>query len=317
MKRRTFLIGLGLSLAGAYGSLAQQQRVWRVAYLSSGRIDRQIEVFRKRMGELGYVEGNNLRIETRSADGDYRRLPTLANELVNLDPDVIVAEATPAIAAVQKLTSKIPIVMATVTDPIGSGFAKSFSHPGGNLTGSAPMFGDLAAKSFDILHLVLPNARKVAILMSSNPTHARMLESANSGAQTMGLTTVSFMARSPDDLERIFAEIADAKCDALYVLADPMRPRIPDLAAATHIPAIYQYSRYVELGGFMSYGPDVVGVIAHSADFVDRIFKGANPANLPLEQPTKFEFAVNLRTAKSLGLTVPESVLLLADKVIE
>jgi ABC-type uncharacterized transport system substrate-binding protein len=153
--------------------------------------------------------------------------------------------------------------------------------------------------------------------MSSNPTHARMLELANSGAKTMGLTTVSFMAQSPDDLDRTFAEIADAKCDALYVLADPFRPRIPDLAAATHIPAIYQYSRYVEVGGFMSYGPDVLAVIAHSADFVDRIFKGANPANLPLEQPTKFEFAVNLRTAKSLGLTVPESVLLLADKVIE
>ena len=317
MKRRTFLIGCGLSLAGAYGSLAQQQRVWRVAYLSSGAIGQQIEVFRKRMGELGYVEGNNLRIETRSAEGNYRRLPTLANELINLDPDVIVAEATPAIAAVQKRTVKIPIVMATVTDPIGSGFAKSFSHPGGNLTGSAPMFGDLAAKSFDILHLVLPNARKVAILMSSNPTHARMLKSANSGAQTMGLTTVSFMARSPDDLDRTFTEIADAKCDALYVLADPFRPRIPDLAAATHIPAIYQYGAYVEIGGFMSYGPDVLAVIAHSADFVDRIFKGADPANLPLEQPTKFEFAVNLKTAKSLGLTVPESVLLLADKVIE
>lgn len=132
-----------------------------------------------------------------------------------------------------------------------------------------------------------------------------MLEFANSGTQTMGLTTVSFMARPPDDLDRTFAEIADAKCDALYVLAYPFRPRIPDLAAATHIPAIYQYSSYVEAGGFMSYGPDVLAVIAHSADFVDRIFKGSNPANLPIEQPTKFEFGVNLRTAKSLGLTVP------------
>ena len=215
MQRRTFLIGVGLSLAGSHGSLAQQQRVWRVAYLSSGAIDRQIQVFRKRMGELGYVEGNNLRIEVRSADGNYAHLPTLANELVSLDPDVIVAEATPAIAAVQKLTSRIPIVMATVTDPIGSGFAKSFSHPGGNLTGSAPMFGDLTAKSFDFLHAVLPKARKVAILTSSNPTHVRMLESARSGAQTMGLTIASFLARSPDDLDRTFTEIADARCDAL------------------------------------------------------------------------------------------------------
>ena len=288
-----------------------------MAYLSSGATDRQIEVFRKRMGELGYVEGDNLRIEVRSADGNYAHLPTLANELVSLDPDVIVAEATPAIAAVQKLTSRIPIVMATVSDPIGSGFAKSFSHPGGNLTGSAPMFSDLTAKSFDFLHAVLPGARKIAILTSSNPTHVRTLEAARSGAQTMGLTIVSFLARSPADLDRTFSEIADAKCDALYVLADPFRPNIPGLAAAIHIPAIYQYSRYVEVGGLMSYGPDVIAVIAHSADFVDKILKGANPANLPLEEPIKFEFAVNLRTAKSLGLTVPESVLVLADKVIE
>jgi putative ABC transport system substrate-binding protein len=318
MRRRTFLIGVGGSIAWPHhGSRAQQRKVWRVAYLAAGAQDRQIEVFRKRMAELGYVEGENLTIQVRGAEGNYESLPVLAKELMEFHPDVIVAEATPAIAVMQKATSKIPIVMATVTDPIGSGFARSFSRPGGNLTGSAPMFGDLSAKSFDFLHLVLPAARKVAVLMSSNPTHVRMSELASSGAQTMGLSTVAFVALSPADLERTFADIKQAKCDALYVLADPFRPKIPKLAAAIQIPAIYQYSRYVEIGGLMSYGPDVVAVIAHSADYVDKILKGADPADLPLEQPTKFEFAVNLKTAKSLGLTVPESVLLLADKVIE
>lgn len=316
MRRRDFLIGLGFSLAGAGRVRAQQKKIWRVAYLASGT-DEQVDFFRKRMAELGYTQGDNLIIEVRAADGEFARLPAFASELLAFRPDLIVAEATPAIAAVHKLTSTIPIVMSSVTTPLEAGFVRSFAHPGGNITGVVNMFGDLTAKSFDILHLALPAARTIGILMSSNPTHKQTFELAKSGAAALGLTTVAFMAATPVDLDRTFDEIKQAKCDALYVLADPIRHRIPELAISAHIPAVFQYGRYVELGGLMSYGPDILAVIAHSADFVDKILKGANPADLPLEQPTKFEFVINLKTAKTLGLTIPESVLLLADRVVE
>ena len=208
--------------------------------------------------------------------------------------------------------------MAPVTDPIGSGFIESFARPGRNITGVANMFGDLTAKSLEILHRVLPNAKTVAVLMSANPTHAKLYDVASNGARTIGLSTLPFVAVTPADLERTFTEIKQARCDALYTLADPYRPKIPELAAATQIPAIYQYGYFVEFGGgLMSYGPDTLALVAHAADYLDRIFKGANPAVMPVEQPTKFEFALNLKTAKALGLALPDSIVLMADKVVE
>jgi putative ABC transport system substrate-binding protein len=270
------------------------------------------------MVELGYLEGKNLVFDTRAADGNYSRLPDLAKEIVDLHPDAIVAEATPAIAAAQRATTTIPIVMAPATDPIGSGFVQSFARPGGNITGVANMFGDLTAKSLEILQRVLPNAKLVAVLMSANPTHAHLYEVARDGARAIGLSTVPVVAATPTDLDRAFLEIKQAKCHALYALADPYRAQIPALAAQARIPAIYQYSYFVENGGgLMSYGPDVVAMIAHAADMLDKIFKGISPAELPVEQPTKFEFALNLKVAKALGLTLPETILLSADKVIE
>jgi putative ABC transport system substrate-binding protein len=180
------------------------------------------------------------------------------------------------------------------------------------------MFGDLTAKSLEILHRVLPDAKTIGVLMSANPTHAQLYEVAREGARAIGLFTVPFVAATPTDLELAFQKIQQEKCDALYVLADPYRPKIPELAAATHIPAIYQYGYYVEAGqGLMSYGPDIVALIAHAADLLDRILKGANPADLPVEQPTKFEFVINLKTAKALDLAIPDAVVLQADIVIE
>jgi putative ABC transport system substrate-binding protein len=270
------------------------------------------------MTDLGYVEGKNLVVYARVADGQYDLLPGLAQEIANLNPDAIVAEATPAIAAAQRATKTIPIVMAPATDPIGSGFVESFARPGKNITGVANMFGDLTAKSLEILHRVLPDAKAVAVLMSSNPTHAHLYEVARNGARMIGLSTVPFVAATSSDLDRIFLEIKEAKCDALYALADPYRSKIPILAAARQIPAIYQYGYFVETGGgLMSYGPDILALIAHAADSLDKIFKGANPAELPVEQPTKFEFVISLKAAKALGLTLPESVVLMADKVVE
>lgn len=318
MRRRDFIAILGgAAVTGPLVARAQQQKSWRIGCLSSGRLD-SLDSFRRRIAEMGYIEGKNLTVDSRAAEGQYDRLPGLAKEIVDLHPDVIVAEATPAIAAVQRATKSIPIVMAPSTDPIGSGFVDSFARPGGNITGVANMFGDLTAKSFDFLHRVLPNAKTVAVLMSANPTHAKLYEVASKGARAIGMSTLPFIAATPTDLDRVFAEIKQARCDALYTLADPYRPKIPELAASIQIPAIYQYGYYVETGGgLMSYGPDVLALIAGAADYVDRIFKGANPAVLPIEQPTKFEFVLNLKTAKVLGLTLPESIVLMADKVVE
>jgi putative tryptophan/tyrosine transport system substrate-binding protein len=314
MRRRAFLLGFG---AAAYLSLAlaQQQKVWRVAFLTSGPFGLGFDIFRRQMTALGY--GKNILIEAREALGNFDRLPGFAKELVDLHPDVIVAEATPAIAAAQRATATIPIVMSPATDPVGSGFVKSFAHPGGNITGIANMFGDLTAKSLEFLHLVLPSAKYVAVLMSNNPTHAHLFDVANEAAKGIGLSAMPFVAPSPSDLDRVFVEIKKAKCDSLYVLADPFRPKIAELAATEQIPAIYQYAPFAEIGGLMSYGPDVLVIYEKAAYYVDKILKGANPADLPVEQPTRFYFTLNLKTAKTLGLTIPESVIALADKVIE
>ena len=316
MRRRDFILG-SAAVIWPLAARAQQQRSWRVGCLSSGRLD-SLDSFRRRMTDLGYIEGKNLTVDSRAAEGRYDRLPGLAKEIVDLHPDAIVAEATPAFAAAQRATKSIPIVMAPSTDPIGSGFVDTFARPGRNITGVANMFGDLTAKSLEILHRVLPDAKAIAVLMSANPTHAQLYEVANKGARAIGMSTLPFVAATPTDLDRVFAEIKRAGCDALYALADPYRPKIPELAAAIQIPAIYQYGVFVEIGGgFMSYGPDVVALIAHAADYVDKIFKGANPAVLPVEQPTRFEFVLNLKAAKALGLALPESIVLMADKVVE
>lgn len=317
MKRREFIAGLGAAMASPFGVSAQQQKIWRIGYLASGPLDGGLVNFRQQMADQGYVEGKNFVIDAREALGRYDLLPGLAKEIIRGSPDVIVAEATPAIAAVQRETTSIPIVMSPSTDPIGSGFVKSFARPGGNITGFANMFGDLTAKSLEILHLVVPNAKTVAVLMSSNPTHASLFEVARTGAQRIGLTALPYVAPTPADLERVFLEIKKENCDALYVLADPYRPTIAELAASARLPSIYQYSLFVDIGGLMSYGPDVFNMFRRAAVYVDKIIKGAKPADLPVEQPTKFYFVLNLKTASTLGLSIPESVVVLADKVIE
>jgi putative ABC transport system substrate-binding protein len=323
MQRREFITLIGGAAAGwPLVARAQQQKIWRIGYLHSGFLDSSadaalFDAFRQQLSNFGYIEGKNLIIDKRAAQGRYERLPALANELIALHPDAIAAVATPAIAAAQRATSTIPIVMTPSTDPIGSGFVKSFSHPGGNITGLANMCGDLTAKSLEILHTMLPNARKIAVLMSSNPTHPPLYEVARIAAQNIGLSTIPIVAATPDDLERAFQDIKKANCDAVFVLADPIRLTIATLAAGARIPAIYQISEFVEAGGLASYGAILAPMWRRSADYIDKIFKGANPADLPVEQPTKFDLVINLKTAKALGLQIPESFLLRADKVIE
>ncbi len=325
MRRREF-VTLVARAAALWPSIALAQqpagKVWRVAYLHPETLDhpaarRLFDAFRAEMRALGYIEDKNLVIDSRNGEGKAERLPSLVTELIARRPDVIVAVATPTIAAAQRATSTIPIVMAPATDPVRSGFIKSLAHPGGNITGMANMFGDAVGKSVELLHSILPSAKRIAVLMSTNPTHPQQYELVETAARRLDLTVVRVMAPTPDDLEQAFDRMRQENCDALFVLADPTRPKIVSLAAKTKLPAFYQHSTFVDLGGLASYGPDLKPVYRKVAHYVDKIFKGANPAELPVEQPIVFEFALNLKTAAALGLTIPDSIIARTDKVIE
>jgi putative ABC transport system substrate-binding protein len=312
MRRREFLASGSAHLYVIASAVAEPSRSSRVVLMTSTSPGVLVPILQEALHQLGYEVGKNLVLEVRGAGGNYSLLPDLAKEVVGLRTDVIVAEATPAIAAAKRATSTIPIVMAPATDPIGSGFIESFAHPGGNITGLANLFGDQTAKTLDFLHLVLPQAKKIGVLISSNPTHSALLEIAKSGASKIGISAESFRAGTPVEA------IKSANCEAVYVLADPIRPAIPELALKFGLPAIYQLDYYVEkLGGLMSYGAESLSFMRRAAGYVDRILKGEKPAEMPVEQPTTFRFVVTLRTAKALGLTIPESVLAQADEVIE
>jgi len=204
-----------------------------------------------------------------------------------------------------------------VSDPVGAGFVKTLAHPGGNITGLSFMGEDFTGKSVEVLHTVLPDAKKIAVLTSSNPSHQRLYPLAITAAQIIGLSTVRIAAPTSADLERAFQDIAKENCDAVLVIPDVIRPTIVTLAASARIPSVYPIKEFVELGGLVSYGPNLKLIWRQSAQYVDKIFKGADPADLPVEQPTTFELVLNLKTAKTLGLTFPPSLLARADEVIE
>lgn len=254
------------------------------------------------------------KISSSIAEGRFERLLPIANAL---KPDVIVAIATPAIAAAQRATSDIPIVMAPATDPVGSGFIKSYSHPGGNITGLANMNGDAIGKAIELLHSIVPAAKRVAVLGSSNTTHPQQYELAESAFKRLDLAVVRVKAPTVADLEQAFEHIVQENCDALFVLADPTRPAIISLAAKMKMPVVYQFGGVVDMGGLASYGPSYPPMFRQLAVYIDKILKGVNPAELPVEQPVVFELALNLKTAKALGLTISESIIARADKVIE
>ena len=309
----------GIALCGTAGRVfGEPSRPQRVALVTSGSGVLILEWIRGTLRTLGYEEGKNLVIDFREANGHYAELPKLVAEVIALNPDIIVAEATPAVAAAQQLTSTIPIVMAPSTDPVGSGFVKSFARPGGNITGVANMFDDTTAKTLDIVRLVFPDAKKIGILTSTNPRHPPLATVAIRTAGAIGISAESFVAPNPDDVEKAFADMKAANCEIVYVLADPPRPNLPPLAIKYGLPAVYQVSSYPKrLGALMSYGPDIESVFVRAAHYVDRILKGGSPADMPIEQPTKFVFVINLRTAKAMNLIIPERVLLMADEIIE
>jgi putative ABC transport system substrate-binding protein len=328
MNRRESIIAvvaLGAA-AGPIASFAQQQgKVWRVGFLTlrpASENSQYTDAFLKGMRELGYVEGKNLVVEWRFADGKFERLPGLAAELVQLKVDVIVAVASPAIGAAQKATTTIPIVMATTGDPVGSGFVKSLARPGGNITGLSNMGGDIGPKLFDLLHSVVPKLSRVAVLVTpTSTTYRAILESIQAAAQKAGVKTLVAEASSPQDIENAFSMMVREKADAVIVGASTFfsqqRRQIGELATKYRIPSMFGNRVNVEAGGLMSYGQKITDNYVRAATYVDKILKGAKPGDLPVEQPVTLELVVNLKTAKALGLTIPQSILLRADEVIQ
>jgi len=327
--RRRLLIAIGASaLAAPFGAFAQQQgKVWRVGFLSQRRVeisdsDYYYGPFRQGMRELGYVEGKNLLIEWRSAEGKSERLPGLATELVNLKVDVIVTAATPATSAAQKATTMIPIVMANTADPVGSGFVKSLAHPGGNITGLSNLVGDVIPKHLEMLLSMVPKLSRVVVLVSpDNSAHATMLKNVQSAAQRTSVKILPMEARTAPEIEKAFSAMAREKAGAVILARDPFFNQqvrqLAELAAKGRLPTISGIREYVEAGGLMSYGPSLADPYRRAATYVDKILKGAKPADIPVEQPTKFEMFINGKTAKALGLKIPQSLLIMADKVIE
>jgi putative tryptophan/tyrosine transport system substrate-binding protein len=325
MRRREFInLIAGSAVTWPLTAHAQQQtgKVWRVGYLSPSSATNAsvalFDAFRLKLNDLGYVEGRNLGLYVRRANDDYARVPGLASELVSLAPNVIVSSGNIGTLALQRATSSIPIVMTSSADPIGIGFVKSLAKPGGNITGLSVQSVDSTAKTLELLHVAVPNAKRIAVLMSANPGHEGTVKEAYLAAGTLGLTIIPVTARTPDDLGDAFAKMHSENCDALFVPVDSRTDRrIVEFANEWRLPAIYQGSGFVEMGGLLSYGPDYYKSFRQAAVYVDRILKGANPADLPIEQPTKFELKINLKTAKAFGLTIPDSILARADKVIE
>lgn len=327
--RRRLLIALAAgALAAPFGSLAQQQgKVWRVGFLSQRARPDSLDsdvfgTFRRGMRELGYVEGKNLVIEWRFADGKIERLPDLASELVRLKVDIILAAGSPATGAAQKATATVPIVMGSVSEPVGAGFVKSLARPGGNITGLANMSGDTVSKQLEMLLSMVPKLSRVAMLMNpDSSTQVTTLKNVQAAAQGVGVTVLPVKARTPQEIENAFSVMTREKAGAVIVAADQyfrqQRFQIAALAMKHRIPSILPNREFAEAGGLMSYGPNVIDNYRRAAIYVDKIFKGARPGDLPVEQPTKIHLAINRKTAKTLGLTIPQELLLRADEVIE
>ena len=322
-----FLVILTLSLLVAPRTAEAQQatHVHRIGRLSPGsptEPNPNLEAFRQGLRTLGYVEGQNLIMESRYAEGREERLPALAAELVRLQVEVIVAGGTSTIRAVQHATRTIPIVMAVSYDPVGRGLVASLARPGGNTTGVSSLGTELPGKRLELLKEMVPQSARVAVL--ANPAaggYASVMHNLTRAAQALGLHLRVVELRRAEELDTAFATMTREGVDALLVvpdraLMDGLRGRTVDLAATHRLPAMYDGREYVAAGGLISYGPSLLDMFQRAATYVDRILKGAKPADLPVAQPTKFELVINLKTAKALGLTIPPTILFQADEVI-
>jgi ABC-type uncharacterized transport system substrate-binding protein len=323
MRRRDFLVlVVGTAIASDRSARAQRRSLPLVAFLSPRTDERNIGAFRRGLHELGYVEGQNITVETRSADGDDRRLPPLAAELTALKPDVVVTNGEPAIRTVREFAGTIPIVMAIVDDPVGLDFAQSLAHPGGNLTGLCIQATEVLGKRLQVLHEAVPESGCVAVLGLSGANYSPgAAQALSAAAKELGVALLPISVTAVSELTTAFAEITRHHCRALLVMSSPgfvgARRQLIELSGQHHIAASYDNKLIVDAGGLMSYGPDTVDMFRRSAMFVDKILRGQKPADLPIEQPTKFKMVINLKTAKMLGLTIPQSILGRVDEVIE
>jgi putative tryptophan/tyrosine transport system substrate-binding protein len=281
-----------------------------------------LQAFQQGLRELGYAEGRNVAIESRWAEGHYDRLPGLAAELVRLRVNVIVAGTPPAVQAARQASETIPIVMAAVADPVAMGFAASLAHPGGNITGLSSIQSDLVGKRLEVLKEVVPKVSLVAFLANpANPNYAPLVRHAQDAARALGIRLQSVQARGPGEIDSAFATITRAGAGAVLVVGDPMfldqSARIADHAVRRRLPTVSGTSGFAEAGGLLVYGPSISEAFRRAATYVDKILKGAKAADLPIEQPAKFELVINLKTAKALGLTIPRELLRRADQLIQ
>ena len=325
MRRREFITLLGGAVAAWPVALRAQAKIPRIGFMGNSTAALEANVvgsFCDGLRELGYQEGRNIVIEYRWADGNYARFPALVAELIAAKVDVIVTAGTPAVLAVKKATTTVPVVMVAVGDPVGTGLVPSLARPGGNLTGLSSIAPDLEGKRLDLLREIVPTLSRVAVFFNSlNPFHVVSVRQANAAAQTMGIKLQWYNIRKSEDLDGAFAAIRKVRPDALLILADRVflhnRQRMMDFTEEQRLPNVNPYKELVEAGGLMSYGPSYEDIHKRAAIYVDKIIKGAKPADLPIEQPSKFTFIVNLKAAKALGVTVPSSLVTLADEVIE
>jgi putative ABC transport system substrate-binding protein len=327
MKKKIISFALGTLLFALCMSADAQQpknvpRIGFLGFTSLSGIAARIEAFRQGLRELGYVDGKNIVIEYRYAEGKLDRLSELAAELVRLKVDVIVTSGPSVTRAVKEATTTIPIVMGFDTDPVGNGFVASLARPGGNITGLSVVSPELSGKQLELLKEIVPKLSRVAVLgTSTNPGNAQALKETELAAGAYKVQLQNLDVLSLKDIETAFRDASKGRAGAVLVLASPIieshRTQIADLAAKNRLPAIYYAPEFVEAGGLMSYGTSFADLFRRAATYVDKILKGAKPGDLPVEQPTKFEFIINLKAAKQIGLTIPPNVLARADKVIK
>jgi putative tryptophan/tyrosine transport system substrate-binding protein len=324
-------VGLIVFVLGVFSFLAtplteaQPVRAYRIGFLSvasSSSMAPRVDAFRQGLRELGYVEGQNITIEYRWGDGRNEQLASLAAELIRLKVGMVVSHGVAATGAAQKASATIPIVCFGCGDLVAAGLVASLARPGGNVTGQTNLASDMTGKRLHLLKETIPGLTRLAILWNpDNSASVSEVKETEAAARSLGLQLQSLGVRDPDGFESAFSSMTKARADALLVLSDAMlfgqRKRIADLAATNRLPAISWTGEFAKSGGLMGYGPDLLAMSHRAATFVDRILKGAKPADLPIEQPTRFEFVVNLKTARALGLTIPKSILLRADDVIE
>jgi putative tryptophan/tyrosine transport system substrate-binding protein len=320
-----FAVVITLTVCGARAEAQQPAGIPRIGILigsSASSFSARVETFRQRLRELGYVEGKNIFIEYRYAEGKLERLPDLAAELVRLKVDVIVTGGGPTILAAKRASATIPIVFAGAADPVGSGLVSSLARPGGNITGLSVIAPDLDGKRLELLKEAFPKVARVAFLWQSGAVRGNEpLTGLEAAAKALGLKLQSLEVRSLDDFDSAFARAKRDGAQALITSTGPhintQQRQVFDFAAKNRLPSMYPGSEFVEAGGLMSYGPNYTDLFRRAADFVDKILKGTKPADIPVEQPTKFEFVINVKTAKQIGLTIPSKVLAQVDKVIK